>query len=280
MTPWIDLPMAILDTETTGLNTETAHVWEIGIRFRNGPMHGRRTQTLVRPPVPIPDEIVELCKLSPADLKAIDEASPFGKIAPRLLRYLDRKLLVAYNGLGYDIPLLRAECAREAFPTDVLHQPCIDPHILARELLPNLQSRSLTSVAEFFGCASSTSRTIRRQWRRRKGAHRALADVEMTDDVLVALSEKLPDDLGDLLAFQAQAKKAQDADRERYSYWLRSSRKDPPRLRLACGKYCGAWLHNVDPGYLRYLLKASPTWDNPLPEAVRVEIDRALRKSQ
>ncbi len=147
----------------------------------------------------------------------------------------------------------------------LLERPAVDVLVLAAELLEQASSLRLEPVAASLGVACP-------------GAHGARADVRMTEAILVALAPKLPDELEQLLAFQAEATRRQEEDRERFGGWLRRSRQEPGRLRLARGKRRGDFLDELaagvtaDRGYLSWVLGLAD-----LPDEVRRVITEALR---
>jgi DNA polymerase-3 subunit epsilon len=254
MKTWKSEPWAVLDLETTGLQVETAKIWEIGIRFR-GCEGGRTVQTLVNPECEIPAEIVEKCGLTPELLERIRQAPTFSEIAERLLRHLSGKLLVGQNILAYDRPIVQTELGRIWLDPSALDVPAADTLVGLRRLHPELRSRQLSDVAKAWGIPGSSE------------AHRTAADVYMAEEILVRLRDRLPDDLDELLTFQAQWAAHQAADFERYSYWLRTD--DSGELFMACGKHCGLPLRAVDPGYLEFMLCKQHEWkDGQLPPAV------------
>lgn len=261
---WTDAPWATIDTETTGVDPSTARVWEVGIRFRGGELDGRHTETLVAPGEPIPEQVVEICGLGPEDLDAIAAARPFAEIAPRLLQHLSGRVLVGYNLLSYDLPLLQAELKRCGLPSEQLDDAqVVDVLVLVRELRPMARSRKLADVYVASGLPQL------------QGVHRVRADVLMTERILLHLSHRLPPELDTLLVLQAGWRAEQEADFERYSYWLRSR---DGHIRMGCGKHGGEPLGRVPASYLRYMLNAQQSWDEPLPEAVVAAFREALRR--
>ncbi len=263
---WSELPLAVIDTETTGTDPATARIWEIGIRFVGGDRNGKQTSTLVRPPEAIPQEVIELCGLQPEDLKAVQQAPPFEAVAERLLGHLRDRVLVGYNLLTYDLPVLRAELARcsPAPPAPELDGPTIDALVATRHFLRHLRSRRLSSVAEALGVPIPAN------------VHRTLADVRMTAGVLGRLAPRLPQGLEELLRVQAEWLELQEKESAEFGYWLYRDRSDE-RLRMGAGKHCGLALDEVDPSYLFYLLRAHGDWDRPLPEGVVAEFERAVQ---
>jgi DNA polymerase III epsilon subunit-like protein len=243
MSDWKSMPWAILDTETTGVDVEQDAVREIGIVWRGGWADGQEASTLVRPWKPIPAELIEKLQLTIEYLTRVEAALPFtAEFGQQLLAGVTGRLLVGYNLLRFDRPLLAAELRRVGVdPAPLLQSQAIDPFVLAAEVLEQAGSLKLEAVAATFGTACP-------------GAHGAIPDCRMARDVLLALAPQLPAGLDELLAFQAEAAAAQAEDRERFGHWLRRSRKEPGRYRVACGKWRGSFLHEIDPGWIRWAL--------------------------
>jgi DNA polymerase III epsilon subunit-like protein len=265
--PWKTSPWATLDTETTGLDVENDAIREIGISWRGGKLDGSGTSVFIRPWKPIPDDLIAKLGITREYLEHLETCPPFSAdLGRRLLADLEGTLLVGYNLLRYDLPLLAAELRRVGLdPAPLLERPAVDVLVLAAELLEQASSLRLEPVAASLGVACP-------------GAHGARADVRMTEAILVALAPKLPDELEQLLAFQAEATRRQEEDRERFGGWLRRSRQEPGRLRLARGKRRGDFLDELaagvtaDRGYLSWVLGLAD-----LPDEVRRVITEALR---
>ena len=264
MTPWKDRPILILDTETTGIDPETARIWEIATLQARLGSRPSDAGTIVNPGVEIPAEVIKLCGLTPMDLAEVVAARPFADIAPALQCGFEQQVVAGYNLLAYDWPLLTAEFAG-CGQVPPRPQALLDALVMIRRLR-SLRFRALGDAFRAL-CPDADMGT----------AHRAAGDCRMTWGVLQALMPELPDDLDELVELQAQWKAERDADFARYGYWL-STDPQSGELVLACGKHCGQRLGQVDPGYLAWALVKSPTWDAPLPaataEAFRSEIRR------
>jgi len=201
MIRWQESPWVVLDTETTGLDPLTARVWEVALLHVGGRLDGHQMRSIIRPGQDIPADVVRLCRLDERDLHRIQVASDFGSSHVEWLTWpVEGRILVGYNILAYDWPLLQAECDRvgKAAPTPLA---IIDPLILARQFLPQLRSRRLREVARHLSVPAGQ-------------AHRALDDCWMTAGVLLRLASYLPADLSELVEMQAQWREDQEADRQ------------------------------------------------------------------
>lgn len=193
--PWADIPLAVVDFETTGREVGKDRVVEIGIvRFAGGAVVDRHG-LLVNPGVPIPEEASSVHGIKDADVAG---EPTFEQHLPRLVELLAGHLPVAYNA-DFDRAFLHAEfrmCATEASPVEPLPpalQPqvlWVDPLVWARELLRDLSSRSLGDVCAHLGVDLSR-------------AHRAADDAEATGHVLLRLAEQMPRSYGELVRLQA-----------------------------------------------------------------------------
>jgi DNA polymerase III subunit epsilon len=194
--PWADIPLAVIDFETTGRSADTDRVVEIGIvRFASGAVRDRH-DLLVNPGVPIPEEASAVHGIKDAD---VANEPPFEQHLPRLMELLAGHLPVAYNA-DFDRSFLHAELARCAgalrgpstLPPALQPQVLwVDPLVWSRELLRDLSSRTLGDVCTHLGIELSR-------------AHRAADDAEATGHVLMRLAEQMPGTYGELVRLQAR----------------------------------------------------------------------------
>lgn len=264
MTAWKNEPWAVVDTETTGLDVERVSVWEVASYLRGGKLGGKAAVALVRPGEPIPADLVQKLGLSGTDLAHI-EASPVfsADLAKRLLARLEGRLLVGYNLIHFDLPLLAAEFRRVGVdPAPLLDRPVVDVFVLCGGMLEQAKSLKLSNVAASFGVAAPK-------------AHRSAADSRMTSDVLEALLPSLPESLEDLLAYQAEEIRRQEEDRAFFAHHVR--RRPGGVYRLAFGKHKGKIVADVareDPSFLRWAIGL-----RDLPVAARELFEKALAEA-
>jgi DNA polymerase III epsilon subunit-like protein len=116
-TPLKDCPLAVIDVESTGLDTSEARIVSIAVVHATiGLASGARLayHTLVNPGVPIPPETTRIHGITDA---MVADAPPFATrmdedVADRVMDACDGRLVVAHNA-PYEYRILRAELARK-----------------------------------------------------------------------------------------------------------------------------------------------------------------------
>lgn len=208
--PWNDLPLVVIDFETTGTDSSVDRVIEIGlVGFRRGEVEFREA-LLMNPGIPIPEESRAIHGITDEELEG---APTFGEALPQILRLLEGRLPIAYNA-SFDRGFLFAEIDRVRGtgvlanyatlpPALVPDVQWIDPLVWAREILKDQKSRRLGDVAAHLGVPLEQ-------------AHRAAGDAEATGRVLLALSRQMPVAYGELVRVQTKYAAFQDAERSRF----------------------------------------------------------------
>jgi DNA polymerase-3 subunit epsilon len=176
--PWVDLPVALVDVETTGRDASVDRVVEVGVAVARGGEIIARYNWLIHPGIPIPAEARAVHGISDEDVKA----SPrFEAVAHEVAAALVGCVPAAYNA-AFDRAFLVNEFARAA------HAPLpappflrrevdwLDPLVWAREIQREERSRALGDVAARLGVAL-------------ENAHRASDDAEAALRVLLALGK-------------------------------------------------------------------------------------------
>lgn len=171
--PWADLPIALVDVETTGRDPSADRVVEVGIAFARGGQIVERLNWLVNPGRPIPKEAMDVHKITDDDVK---DAPAFEAVAAEIFAKLSGWVPGAYNA-AFDKAFLTAEMARAGLTVrrDV---EWVDPLVWARELQQGERSRALGEVAARLGIAL-------------ENAHRASDDAEAALKVLLALGRDM-----------------------------------------------------------------------------------------
>jgi len=190
--PWREMSLAVVDVETTGFDANECRVIEVGIvRFERGQFAERWGQ-LIDPGCEIPEKITEITGITQEMVKG---QPSFRELKWDIYGRLRDRLLVAYNA-PFDWGFLEAEMNRAGLTMPEL--PVLDPLVWARHLMPKERSHRLGLVAEKLGIDLSQ-------------AHRAEHDAEATGKVLLRFADKVPVELGTLLAEQKSWHEAQEA---------------------------------------------------------------------
>lgn len=194
---WMELPIALVDVETTGKDASVDRVVEVGIVVARGGEVVERRNWLVNPGRPIPKEASDVHKISDDDVK---DAPAFEKVAAEVAAMLEGCIPAAYNA-AFDKAFLTNELARAgvALRRDV---EWLDPLVWARELQQGERSRALGEVAARLGIAL-------------ENAHRAMDDAEAALKVLLALGKdvRVPQTYGALVLEQRRLGLAQADER-------------------------------------------------------------------
>ncbi len=191
---WKDLPLAVIDVETTGFDAEQDRIIEIAIiRFEGGQVVDTYGQ-LVQPHMTVPDEVIAITGIKNEDL--IGQPS-FEQVAHEIHTRLQGVGIVAYN-LSFDRGFVSKELERcgLSWPADA---PTLDPLIFARQFFKNSPRKNLGTISKLLGIPLEE-------------AHRATHDATVTGHVLFAFTDRLPERLADLQVLQRQWEAAQASE--------------------------------------------------------------------
>ena len=183
-------PIAILDTETTGMSPPHDRVIEVAaVIVRDGAVIDSFSE-LMDPGFPIPGFITGLTGISSAMVRGKPRPEA---VLPRLRRFLGDLPVLAHNA-SFDRRFLDAECA-QAGQSPIRQWLC--SVLLARRLVPEARSCSLGPLTQQLGIRPPDGHR----------AHRALADVQMTSEVWRCLNDRCRAALGggclDIAGWQA-----------------------------------------------------------------------------
>src|SRR6185437_6607577 len=105
---WVDIPIALIDTETTGRDAAADRIVEIGIVLGlRGEVTGRFSK-LINPGRPIPPEVSAVHGIKDADVAG---QPSFAEIAGEMLDFLGNAVPAAYNA-AFDRGFVFAELER------------------------------------------------------------------------------------------------------------------------------------------------------------------------
>lgn len=160
----------VFDLETTGLNTDTDDIIEIGaVKLEEGKIV-EYYNTLVDPKRSIPAGASEVNNIYDVDVK---NAPYIEDVFGFFVDYCKGYVLVAHNGAGFDFKIIKRIASQLGYP---LYNPMIDSLTEARNVLPSQRRHSLGALCEHYGIVN-------------KNAHRAYEDAEATAKVFVKLMD-------------------------------------------------------------------------------------------
>jgi len=161
----------VLDIETTGLSPINDMITEIGaVKIVNGQIVEEYNQ-LINPERDIPHNIVELTGITNdmvKDMPTID------KVLPKFQEFIGDSILVAHNA-SFDIGFLREQYKRIGRE---LRNPILDTLELSRNLLPQLKSHKLNTIAKYLNISLINH-------------HRAVDDAKATAEIFIKFLELL-----------------------------------------------------------------------------------------
>lgn len=172
--PLLSLNAIAFDSETTGLDTSTARMIQLGaVRI----VHGRVDETqsfqqMINPGVPIPSESQAIHGISDAD---VADAASFSEVVGRFDEWRQDSVLVGYAA-GFDLAMLNRE--KQIAGLKWSAPRCLDVRFLVNLLSPNLPDFSLDTIASWIGVETHNR-------------HSALGDAIATAEIFVALIPKL-----------------------------------------------------------------------------------------
>ena len=171
-----DLPVVILDTETTGLDVARDRIVSIGAVRMQGRIAYPHValDRLVNPGVAIPAASTSVHGITDT---MVADAPRFADLHADLAGFLKGCVLVGHN-IGFDGALLRAECGRGDLPWQ--DPPTLDTGHVAAALFPEMTDLSLDAIAERVGVET-------------KGRHTALGDCLVTAEIFARLIAVMAD---------------------------------------------------------------------------------------
>jgi DNA polymerase-3 subunit epsilon len=173
---WAELPIAVIDVETTGTDASVDRVVEVGIAIARGGELVKSKNWLVNPGLPIPKEASDVHKITD---EIVRDAPRFEAVALEIAAVLVGCVPGAYNA-SFDRSFLASEMARAGVAQEQLPPPLrksiewLDPLVWAREVQQGERSKTLLEVATRLGI------TLEK-------AHRASDDAEAALRVMLAL---------------------------------------------------------------------------------------------
>ena len=160
----------VFDLETTGLNTETDEIIELGaVKLEEGKIV-EYYNTLVDPKRSIPEGASKVNNIFDADVK---NAPYIEDVFGFFVNYCKGYTLVAHNGAGFDFKIIKRVAGQLGYP---LYNDMVDSLTEARNVLSSSRRHSLEALCDHYGIVN-------------KNAHRAYEDAEATAKVFVKLMD-------------------------------------------------------------------------------------------
>lgn len=161
-----DLKYCVFDLETTGGNTKTDKIIEIGIVNIDGKEIVASKNYLIDPKQKIPDFIQKLTSIKQADVEGcpiIDD------IIDEVLELIGDRILVAHNA-SFDVPFLNSVLKR--LGREELKNKSMCTNLMTKYLIPTLMNSNLNYMSKIFKI-------------QHKKAHRALDDAKATAKLFI-----------------------------------------------------------------------------------------------
>jgi len=256
-----EAPLGVFDVETTGVKVDEDRVVEFGMAlFNPGSKDCERRRVLVNPQRPIPMEAAKIHGIS--DDKVAD-CEPFGAHLDRIAPYFKDRVLVGYNAIFFDMPLINADAARCGHSFRITPERLIDVMVFVNWHHRGERSRKLGDISAMYGVVAQRGK-----------AHSAAVDCQMTGELLLAMVKKgiVPDDVDEALAQQERYRVIIDGEYKQWDYWIFRDRQTG-RLRMGAGKYAGQLLSEVDKSYLSFMI----TKATDMRDTVREAFDNASK---
>ena len=165
-----DTPLIVFDLETTGLDHEADRIIEIGAHKLEGGKLVAQFESLVWTDVERTEQNVQLTGITAAMLEGQPRIS---EILPQFLEFIEGGILVAHNA-EFDIGMIRAAAGRLGID---IEWPCFCTLKMSQKLLPNLERRTLVSLAVRYQLTF-------------EARHRAIGDIKVLTGVLNAMLAK------------------------------------------------------------------------------------------
>jgi len=153
-------PIVVFDFETTGLNSGTDRIIEIGAQKLVNFKVIDEFSALVKPDI----ELTKVARtISGITDEMLKDQPPIEDVLPGFLEFINGSILMAHNA-EFDLSFLKASASRLGMDLDL---PCFCSVKLTRALLPQLESRTLDALAAHYGLKF-------------EARHRSVGDVKVT----------------------------------------------------------------------------------------------------
>jgi len=177
----------VLDVETTGLSKYFCKITEIAaLKVRDNKVI-ERYQSLVNPECQIPEFITQLTGI---DNELVKDQRTIKEVIPEFISFLGEDIMVGHN-VGFDYGFINHNSEKHL--NVYLTNPRLCTIKLSRRLLPDLASRKLASLCNYFEVTNDN-------------AHRAMGDCVATNHIFSKMNAILHNngiiERDDILQFQ------------------------------------------------------------------------------
>jgi DNA polymerase III epsilon subunit family exonuclease len=175
----MQLDIAVVDIETTGLKPDTDKILQIAcVQLKNGAMTGLQQEWKINPgpATIISPEIIKLTGLSEDELRG-SPSIPY--VYPQFKGAIGNAIVAGHNVQRFDLQFLQVAEARHNLPV-VTKNYSIDTLLLAKRLRPNQKNHKLATCAQAYGLAFNPG-----------ALHDALADTMLCARLLLHQIEEL-----------------------------------------------------------------------------------------
>ena len=179
-----EVPWVVLDFETTGLKAAKHEIVEIGALKYVGNKKCDQYSQLIQPAGRVTWATTRITGLTAADLQ---DQPYLCKVMDEFLQFIRGSVLVAHNA-EFDASFLRTACDQHGWD---FHCPIYCTLKMARQLLPDLERRTLDALAEHYGLSFSSR-------------HRSIGDAEVTAQVFASMLDLDTLTLDDLQDWRVQ----------------------------------------------------------------------------
>ncbi len=167
----LERPIAFIDLETTGLNTEQDRIVDICITKVNVDGTEESLSSLINPGMPIPVESTQIHGITDADIK---DKPTFQGFAPKVIRFIENCDIGGFGVSKFDLFVLESEFKRAGVVYTREGRQIID----VQNIYHKLEPRDLSAAYNKY-CGKAL-----------ENAHKAHIDVRATIDVLEAQLEQ------------------------------------------------------------------------------------------
>lgn len=166
------IPIAVIDLETTGLHAHTDSICEIGAVLLEGGEILEEYTTLVNPQQIMSDDVIAIHHLTN---EMLVNAPLLPQVLPDFLQFVGASVIAGHN-VGFDLSFLNPSL--RPLGIDLSQRPILDTAQLARKLLKEANGYSLSRLAGEFELPATQF-------------HRALDDARTTAHLLSLLFDRL-----------------------------------------------------------------------------------------